>query len=283
MSGSLESVSVSKKPKLEFEGFEDGLDSFQLVSHDMAVGFAKAIRRLESDQGEIHSWDDKIHYNRDVDDPAVELNYGDWGDIEGYDPENDIGDIIKHFKQARSDPNNQESYDVLKNALEDDIPERPREVIERSVKVLDGARGIIDLQNGEGYDETVEVEDTLWAYEKADGVELDLIGDVSFEDEIRGNEAHKYISNTLTKNAYDNDVDGDTTVTVKQEEEDVITVEYTSDLEDVGHCYGDMCGEELEKGLGTTVSEKVIETFGGDFECKISDDEFNITYELITA
>jgi hypothetical protein len=274
----------SKKPdkqepsRFDFEGDQDSLSSHKLVSHDMAVGFAKAIRRLESEDGDLHSWDDRIHYRRGIEE-GVKLNTSYWSDLEEYEPGMDIDEVIGCFKKARKDVSDQESYEVLKDSLDDDIPDVSKEVIDRAVRVLDGARGIIELQDPEYNfeDDSVELYDALWAYDKADGVDLSLEGDLEYDEQIRGNEAHKYVTNTLTKNVYDNNVDGDTEV-VLEKEDGVITVDYTSHLDEGKESIS--C-DEMERGLGLNASESVVECFGGRFECSVTDEEFNISYELI--
>lgn len=237
-------------------------------------------------EDEIGEFNGRIHFRDRRDLEEVQLNADPWQSNEGITHDQD--DLMRAYNSLRENPSCDQAIEVLEESARNGIPKLAREVTYRAEQVAKAARAYDEIRGSPAPGVSTELEDAIWAFDKFSGVNLEVDEDVSFDQQIRGNDAMKFVSSTLVQNVYENGVEGDTDVYVETAENGDISVTYESRTEDLPSDIGEDVffykGENPEEeSFGIPVSSYIVEKFGGEMEYRGDEDTFRLNYTLETA
>ncbi len=171
-------------------------------------------------------------------------------------------------------------YDALKDLegfLDKDVEGIPRKFVEWVLNIGKAAEDYEELRKGKKDLESRNLEDAIWAFEKDPGIEVK--SDVSIEgNQILATNALLYVSSTFVKNVYDNNVDGDTTLKVREEDDCfsfILKSPRSGDLQDPL-----VYDPDSEDGFGIPVSNYILDRLAGNLEVEQNEESFSLTYSL---
>jgi len=281
-SDALEEVLEGNPGFEEDEEFENLPDSGSaLLHHDLSNYFQIGINTSIKDGETVPEFSAEVHFEED--DDLTEIDGIPWEE-QGIDVVHDRDDLGDAYCTLRENPSSRNAIRVFEEAAHDGLPQAAEEVAYRAEQVAKAARGYDNIRGSPKPDAFTTLEDAIWAFDKFQGIDLSIQDGLSKNQEIHGNEAMKFISSTFVQNAYENDVDGDTSVQVNQNEEGDVEVIYESQVDgQLPQGIEDDIFEydaSTEGGFGIPASKYIVERFEGSMTYEGDKDTFGIKYTL---
>ncbi|MFB6116109.1 MAG: hypothetical protein ABEK10_01240 [Candidatus Nanosalina sp.] len=252
-----------------------------LLTHDLSNYFQLGLNLVIEDES-LGGFSGRVHFEDS--DEGLGLNPLHFEE-RGLEVEYDRPDLVDAYRKLREDPTHTGAINTLGSAKDDDLPQAPREVVYRAEKVAKAARGYQRIRGSPKPDASTTLEDAIWAFDKFQGVELDIDEELDMDHAVHGNEALKFISSTLVQNAYESGNQFDTEVDVHMNEQGDIEILYESHDGDLPVGVGedvlryDSGGRDAE-GLGIPASAYIVEKFEGDFSYEGDEETFRLRYTL---
>jgi len=267
----------------EDKEFEDLPDSGSaLLHHDLSNYFQIRLNTSIKENESVPEFSGEVHFEKD--DNLTEIDAIPWEE-QNIGVIHDRDDLSDAYSILKENPSSRNGIKVFEEAAQDEqMPQAAEEVVYRAEQVAKAARGYDKIRNFPKPDASTTLEDAIWAFDKFQGIDLSIQDNLSFNDEIHGNEAMKFISSTFVQNAYEKGVDGSTTVEVTQNENGDIEVLYESQVdenlpENIGENIFDY-DPSTEGGFGIPASKYIVDKFEGSMTYEGDNETFRIQYTL---